>query len=340
MQALRFHRRGGPEVLVVEEIPRPEPGPGEVRVAVVAAALNRLDCWVRRGLPIRMEMPHIGGADFSGVVEALGPGSRRWRPGDAVVGHPRIARPQVVPGRLPFALLGEERNGAFCEALVLPEENLVAKPASLTFVQSAAMPVAFVTAWTMLAERAGLRAGETLLVQGAGSGVGTAAVQIGRHLGAHVIACTSAGKLDAVRGLGAEAVIDDRSERVALRVRELTGQRGADVVFEHVGAATWSDSVASAAPGGRIVTCGATTGALGELDLRLVFGRELRIEGVTLGSRDALETVLGLAADGAFAPVIDRVWPLARGREAHEVLERGGVLGKLVLEIDADAARR
>jgi NADPH:quinone reductase-like Zn-dependent oxidoreductase len=340
MQALRFHRRGGPEVLVVDQVARPEPGPGEVRVAVVAAALNRLDCWVRRGLPMRMEMPHIGGADFSGVVEALGPGCRRWSVGDAVVGYPRIPRPDAVPGRIPFALLGEERNGAFCEALVLPEDNLVAKPEALSFVEAAAMPVAFVTAWTMLVLRAGLRAGETLLVQGAGSGVGTAAVRIGRHLGARVIACTSAGKLDAVRGLGADAVIDDRSERVALRVRELTGQHGAHVIFEHVGAATWPDSIASAAPGGRIVTCGATTGAHGDLDLRLVFGRELRIEGVTLGPREALETVLGLAAAGAFAPVIDRVWPLARGREAHEALERGGVLGKLVLEIDAAMSRR
>ncbi len=334
MRALRFHRRGDPDVLVVEEIPRPEPGEGEVRVSVAAAALNRLDCWVRRGLPIRMEMPHIGGADFAGVVDAVGPGCVSFAPGDAVVGHPRIDLADPMPGSPAYALLGEQRNGAFCEALVLPEENLVAKPAALSFVAAAAMPVAFVTAWTMLVERAGLRAGETLLVRGAGSGVGTAAVQIGRHVGARVLACTGPAKRAGVEALGADVVIDERAERVAMRVRDLTGRVGADVVFEHVGAETFAESVASAAFGGRIVTCGATTGRRAELDLQLLFGRELRIEGVTLGSRTTLERVLELAAQGAFAPVIDRVWPLERGREAHEALEQGGVLGKIVFAVD------
>ncbi len=196
------------------------------------------------------------------------------------------------------------------------------------------MPVAFVTAWTMLVLRSGLRAGETLLVQGAGSGVGTAAVQIGRHLGARVLACTRSEKFDAVRALGADEVIDDRVEKIALRVRELTDREGAQVVFEHVGATTWGESVASAAVGGRIVTCGATTGRHADTDLQAVFGRELRIEGVTLGPRSALETVLALAAEGAIRSVVDRVLPLARGREAHEVLEAGGIVGKLVLAID------
>ncbi len=343
MQAVRFHRRGGPEELVVEEIPAPQPGPGEALVRVRAAALNRLDLWVRRGLAIQMAMPHIGGADFAGVVEALGEGASGVAPGDAVVGHPRLRLSDPRPGAPPYALLGEERNGAFCELLTLPVENLVRKPEALSFLAAAAMPVAYVTAWTMLAERAGLRRGETLLVQGAGSGVGTAALQIGRHLGARVIAATSTGKLERVRALGPDHVIDDRCERVDARVRELTQRAGADVVFEHVGEASFASSVACAAFGGRIVVCGATTGRRATLDLQLLFGREISILGVTLGTRAALEQVLALAAAGALAPVIDRVLPLARCREAQEALEAGGVFGKIVFEVgsgEADAPVR
>jgi NADPH:quinone reductase-like Zn-dependent oxidoreductase len=333
LQAVRFHRRGGPEELVVEEIPAPQPGPGEALVRVHAAALNRLDLWVRRGLPIRMPMPHVGGADFAGVVEALGVGARGFTPGDAVVGHPLLRRSEPRPGSPPYALLGEEVNGAFCELLAVPVENLVRKPDALSFVAAAALPVAYVTAYTMLALRAGLRRGETLLVQGAGSGVGTAAVQIGRWLGARVIACTSSGKLERVRALGVDHVIDDRRERVDARVRELTGRAGADVVFEHVGEASFAGSVACAAFGGRIVVCGATSGRHAALHLQLVFGRELSILGVTLGARETLETVLRLAAAGELIPVIDRVLPLARCREAQEALEAGGVFGKIVLQV-------
>ena len=339
MQALRFHRRGGPEVLQLDDVVCPQPGPGEVRIAVVAAAVNRLDCWVRRGLPIRMEMPHVGGADFAGVVDAVGPDCQLFRVGDAVVGYPHLARDRPQPGRPPYMLLGEEINGAFCEALVLPERNLIPKPRSLSFAAAAAMPVVFTTAWTMLVLRAGLSPGETLLVQGAGSGVGTAAVQIGRLLGARVIACTSSSKRAGVLELGADAVIDDRNERIDLRVRALTGHEGAHVVFEHVGAATWKQSLSSAAFGGRVITCGATSGREAATDLQLLFGRELRIEGVTLGPRSALETVLRLAGEGALRPVIDRVWPLSRGRDAHEALERGGVFGKVVLAVDAGRAQ-
>ncbi len=335
MKAVRFHERGGPDVLVVEDVPLPEPGAGEARVIVRAAALNHLDLWVRRGLPIKMEMPHVGGADFSGVVDALGPGAAGFAPGDAVVGHPllRVAEPR--PGHPARSILGEERNGAFAEAITLPVDNLVRKPDALSFEDAAAMPVAFVTAWTMLVERARLRAGETLLVQGAGSGVGTAAVQIGKLRGARVIACTQPAKLQRVRDLGADDVIDYTSERIDLRVRELTARRGADVVFEHVGAATWEASVASAAVGGRIATCGATTGRRAPTDLTLIFARELTIHGVTLGSRDVLTEVLELAAQGHLRPVIDRVLPLERCREAHELLEAGGIFGKIVLRPDA-----
>jgi NADPH:quinone reductase-like Zn-dependent oxidoreductase len=334
MQAVRFHRHGGPEVLVLEELPLPEPGPGEVRVAVRAVALNHLDVLVRRGLPLAIEMPHIGGADFAGVIDALGPGVAGPALGERVVGYPALppSDPQAPPG--PARILGEQRNGACCEALVLPRANLLPMPARLSFEEAAAVPVAFLTAWTMLAGRARLAAGETVLVQGAGSGVGTAAIQIARHLGARVLAAThSPAKAPALRALGAEEVLVPGRERLHQRVQKLTGRRGADVVFEHVGAASWDESVRSAAYRGRIVTCGATSGALAQTNLAFVFAKELAIHGATLGSREDLAAVLDLVQQGRLQPVVDRVLPLAQCRAGHEILESGGASGKIVLRV-------
>jgi NADPH:quinone reductase-like Zn-dependent oxidoreductase len=334
--AARFHRHGGPEVLAWEEAPEPPaPGPGEARVAVAAVALNHLDLWVRRGLPLRIEMPHVGGADFAGVVEALGPGTAGLALGERVVGWPVLgAGPEGALPRGRFAILGEEKNGACCERIVLPAANLLPLPPGLAFEAAAALPVAFTTAWTMLAERGRLAAGETLLVQGASSGVGTAAIQLGKRLGARVIAATRGPeKASLARALGADEVIDAACERIHVRVHQLTGRAGADVVFEHVGPATWDESIRSAAYGGRIVTCGATTGVSAPTALPFVFGKRLEIHGVTLGSKRALARVLALAAAGALRPVIDRVLPLAECRRAHELVEAGAVFGKVVLRL-------
>ena len=337
MKAVRFHEHGGPEVLRVEEIPEPEPGAGEVRVAVRAVALNRLDVLVRRGLPIRMEMPHIGGVDFAGVVDAVGPGVASPRVGERVVGYPLLGYgdgPLPAPGERPDGparILGEQVNGACCEALVLPAENVVPLPDGVEDVEAAALPVVFITAWEMLVERAALAPGETLLVQGAGSGVGTAAIQIGKLHGARVIACTRGEeKARRARELGAdEALVGDAA--TASRVRRLTGRRGADVVFEHVGAATWQESVSSAAYRGRIVCCGATTGRSAPLDLTYLFAKELSIFGVTLGRRENLVRVLEHVAKGELRGVVDRVLPLESCREGHELLEAGAPFGKIVL---------
>jgi len=335
VRAVRFHRHGGPEVLEVEEVPEPQPGPGEARVAVSAVALNHLDLWVRRGLPLRIEMPHVGGSDFAGVVDALGPGASDLALGARVVGWPVLgAGPDgaLPPGR--FAILGEERNGACCERLVLPAANLLALPDGVSFEAAAALPVVFTTAWTMLVERGRLARGETLLVQGASSGVGTAAIQLGKLLGARVIAATRGPeKGERARALGADEVIDSARERIHLRVQQLTGRAGADVVFEHVGPATWDESLRSAAYGGRIVTCGGTTGPVAPTNLPFLFGKRLELHGVTLGSRDALAQVLALVAGGKLRPVIDRVLPLADCRRGHELLEAGAVFGKLVLSV-------
>jgi NADPH:quinone reductase-like Zn-dependent oxidoreductase len=321
-------------VLAWEEVPEPPPpGPGEVRVAVAAVALNHLDLWVRRGLPLRIEMPHVPGSDFAGVVEACGAGVAGLAAGDRVVGWPVLGA--GLEGALPrgrFAVLGEEKNGACCERLVLPARNLLPIPDGVGFEQAAALPVVFTTAWTMLVERARLAAGETLLVQGASSGVGTAAIQLGKHLGARVIAATRGPEKAArARALGADEVIDAARERIHLRVHQLTARAGADVVFEHVGPATWDESLRSAAYGGRIVTCGGTTGPNAPTNLPFLFGKRLEIHGVTLGSRGALAHVLALVAEGRLRPVIDRVLPLAECRRAHELLESGAVFGKVVL---------
>jgi NADPH:quinone reductase-like Zn-dependent oxidoreductase len=335
VRAVRFHRHGGPEVLQLDELPEPIPGPGEVRVVVEAVGLNHLDLWVRRGLPLRIEMPHVGGSDFAGVVDALGPGVSTWAPGDPVVGWPVLgAGPDGALPRGRFAILGEERNGACCERIVLPADTLVRRPRGVPPAEAAALPVVFTTAWTMLVERARLGAGETLLVQGANSGVGTAAIQLGRWLGARVLAATRrAEHADRLRALGADEVIDATRERIHLRVHQLTARDGADVVFEHVGPATWDASLRSAAYGGRVVTCGASSGPSAPTPLPFLFGKRLEIHGVTLGSRAALERVLALAAEGRVRPVIDRVLPLAECRAAHEQLEAGGVFGKLVLRV-------
>jgi NADPH:quinone reductase-like Zn-dependent oxidoreductase len=321
-------------VLVLEEVPEPPPpGPGEVRVAVAAVALNHLDLWVRRGLPLSIELPHVGGSDFAGVVEAVGPGAGSLAAGDRVVGWPVLgAGPDGALPRGRFAILGEERNGACCERLVLPAVNLLRVPEGVALEAAAALPVAFTTAWHMLFERGRLARGETLLVQGASSGVGSAAVQLGSWLGARVIAATRGPAKGArVRALGADEVIDAARERIHLRVMQLTGRAGADVVFEHVGPATWDESLRSAAYGGRIVTCGGTTGALAPTRLPFLFGRRLEIHGVTLGPRAALARVLALVAGGELRAVIDRVLPLAECRRGHELLEAGSVFGKLVL---------
>ncbi len=341
MKAVRFHEHGGPEVLRVEDVPAPEPGPGEVLVEVRAVGLNHLDLWVRKGIPgVRIPLPHIGGSDFTGVVRAPGAGVKGFAPGQRVIDYPVLGYGGVPfylcedppPGA--FALIGEQADGGCCERISVPAPNLLPLPERLSFEEGAAVPIVFITAWRMLAERARLRAGETLLVQGAGSGVGTAAIQIGKLLGARVIAATSTReKAERARALGADEVVNYREEPIGARVREITRKEGAHVVFEHVGDATWEESVKSAAYHGRIVTCGATTGFQGKTNLTLLFAKQLSLLGSTMGSLSAFKKVLGFLAEGRLRPVVDRVMPLAECRRAHEILEAGEQFGKIVLKV-------
>lgn len=343
MRAVRVHRHGGPEELRFEELPTPEPGPGEVRVRIRASGLNHLDLWVLGGVEgHHFPLPLTPGSDGAGVVEAIGPGVEHARIGTRVALHPSVSCgicDPCVGGDDHFCaeyrILGEHRDGTQAEAVVVPEANLLPMPDSMDFVQAAAIPLAFLTAWTMLVERARLRIGETLLVIAGGSGVGSAAIQIGRLLGARVLASAGgAAKGTRCLELGAELAFDHASPGLSKQVKQATGGRGADVVFEHVGKATWDEAVRSLARGGRLVTCGATTGELVGLNLRHLFFKNLALLGSTMGSRGTMREVWKFAAEGRLQPVLDRTFRLDQVAEAHAHVARRGSFGKVVLTLD------
>ena len=334
MYAVRFHEHGGPEVLKYEEAPEPEAGPGEAVVRVHACALNHLDLWQRRGMEkVRIPFPHISGADIAGEVVSgelagrrvmLQPGVSCGRCGQCLAGQDNLC-----PG---YDLLGYMCQGGYAELVKAPLANLVPIPDGVGFVEAAAFPLVFLTAWHMLVARAGVRVGEDVLVLAAGSGVGQAAIQIARLLGARVFATGgSEEKLERARALGAHAAIDHYRQDIAAEVRTLTSRRGVDVVVEHVGSATWEKSVRSLARGGRLVTCGATTGPSGPIDIRYLFSRQISLLGSYMGTKSELLQVASFFFDGRLTPIIDRTFPLADAAEAHRRLEQKEQFGKIVL---------
>jgi NADPH:quinone reductase-like Zn-dependent oxidoreductase len=342
MRAAAFQRHGDPEVIEIVDLPTPEPGPGEVRIAVHAAAFNHLDLFVRRGIPgLVLELPHIGGSDMAGVVDAVGPGVEGWQAGDAVVVNPSLpclVCPMCRRGDHPlcdrYRIIGEHVAGGMAEYAVVPAHRLHPKPEALSWVEAASVPLAFQTAWRALVTRARVRAGEDVLVLGAGGGVATAAIQIARLAGARVIAVTSSPeRMVRVRDLGADVVIDRSAEAWAKAVWSATGKRGADVVVDSVGAATWRDSLRSAARLGRIVTYGATTGPTPETDIRVVFWKQLAILGSTMATDAEFDAAMRQVAAGRLRPVVGTVLPLDEARRGHELLEAGQVFGKLVLQV-------
>ena len=327
MRAVRIHEDGGPEVLVYEDAPDPEPGPGEVVVRLHASALNHLDVWVRKGLP-SVPKPRILGADGAGVVEELGAGVDAFSVGDRVVINPGV----IANGRM--HVVGEAMNGTHAELVAIPARNVYPIPDRLSFEEAAAFPLVFETAYRMLVTKAGLQPGETVFVWGIGGGVATASLAIAKALGARVIVTSSSkAKLARARELGADEAVDHSSEDVRGRMKELTGGRGADVVVETVGEATWKTSLEVAAPQGRIVVCGATSGPNPPAGLHRVWWKELTVHGSTMGSAEDFEACLELVTSGRAKPVIDEVFPLADARAAHERLEAGEQLGKIVLRI-------
>ena len=324
MKAVRIHDDGGPEVLRYEDAPDPEPGPGEVLVRLRAASLNHLDVWLRKGLP-SVPKPRILGADGAGTVAALGPGVDGLVEGDVV-----LLNPGLDDGT---RIVGEHMDGTHAELIAVPAEYLHPVPEGLSLEEAAAFPLVFATAYRMLATRAGLREGEWVLVWGIGAGVATAALAIAKALGAHVVATsTRPEKLERALELGADAAVATDGDVVA-EVRELTNGRGADVVVEHVGEATWKTSLQVARKEGRVVVCGATSGPNPPANLHRVFWKQLSILGSTMGTRSDFAAVYDLVASGRARPVVDRVYPLEEAAAAHEHLERGDQVGKIVLTI-------
>lgn len=345
MRAVTLREHGGPEVLRVEELPRPTPGPGEARVRILAVALNHLDVWVRRGGPaFRVPLPHLLGSDIVGEVDALGDGVAAL-PGLAL-GDRVIVQPGLSCGRCPaclgghdnlcrhYRILGEHAPGGYAEAIVVPAANLAPCPPGLAVAEAASSILSFLTAWQMVVHKARVQPGDTVLVHGAGSGIGVAAIQIARLHGARVLATAGTDeKLARARALGADEGINYATTDFAAACRALTGKRGVDAVIEHVGGEVFAASVRAVRNGGRIVTCGATAGFHPAIDLRHVFFRQVEILGSTMGSKADLLAVLGHVAAGRLRPVVHGVLPLAAAADAHRLLEARQVFGKVVLEV-------
>ena len=340
MKAVRFHRHGGPEVLVYEDAPEPQLAAGDVLVRIRACALNRIDVWGRRGRPgLTIPLPHIPGSDVAGEVvssQAL----------DVSPGRRVMLQPGISCGRCAACLSGRDNecprfevlghvqtNGGYAEFIKVPAQNLVPIPDGISFVKAAAFPLTFLTAWHMLMTRAQLKRGDDVLILAAGSGVGQAAIQIAFLHGARVFA--TAGSPDAIaraRALGAFEVIDHYKQDIGEEIARLTNRRGVDVVLEHVGEATWTQSLASLAAGGRLVTCGATTGVNAAIDLRTLFSKQLSVLGSYLGTKGELMRVARFFFAGQLDPVVDRTFALQDAPAAHRYLEEGKPFGKVVLE--------
>jgi NADPH:quinone reductase-like Zn-dependent oxidoreductase len=328
VRAVRIHEDGGPEVLVLEEAPDPEPGPGEVLVRLRASALNHLDVWIRKGLP-SVPKPRILGADGAGVVESLGDGVTGFELGERVV-----LNPGIEAGGDRIHVIGEHGDGTNAELIAVPAANVHPIPETLSFEEAAAFPLVFETAYRMLVTRAGLREGEWVLAWGIGGDVSTAALAIGKALGAHVLVTSSSdAKLERARELGADATVNHATGDVKAAVQEATGGRGIDVVVENVGEATWATSLQVAAPGGRITVCGATSGPNPPAALHRIWWKQLSILGSTMGTAEDFAGAYELVASGRARPVVDSVLPLDEIRAAHERLEAGEQLGKIVLTI-------
>ena len=337
MKAVRIHQFGGPEVLTYEDIPDPQLRKDQVLVKVKACSLNHLDLWVRKGLP-GVKLPHILGSDIAGEVVEVGEYVSGIKRGQRVLvapmhfcGHCVKCLAGVQNQCREFTVLGNGVDGGNCELFAVSGANIIPIPDSLDFNQAASVPLVFVTAWHMLVGLAGVRPGQTVLVLGASSGVGIAAIQIAKMFHCRVI--TTAGdesKLEKGRALGADYGINHYKQKIAEEVRKITSKEGVDIVVEHVGAATWDESMKCLKAGGTLVTCGATTGPSVGIDLRHLFARQLRILGSYMGTMGELNEVLGHVFAGRLKPVVDRTFPLSEIRAAHEYLEKSQMFGKVL----------
>ena len=338
MKAVRIHEFGGPEVLRYEEVADPKPRKNEVLVRVKACALNHLDLWVRKGLP-GVKLPHILGSDIAGEVAEVGEYISQFTPGQRVLlapmhfcGQCRSCMTGVQNLCREFTALGNTVDGGNCELIAVPAETVIPIPDSLGFNDAASVPLVFLTAFHMLTGRASVRPGQTVVVLGANSGVGIAAIQVAKLFNATVIA--TAGdekKMQRARELGADYVIDHYKQKIGDEVRKITRKEGADIVIEHVGKATWDESIKALKAGGTLVTCGATSGPMVGIDLRFLFSKQFSLLGSYMGTMGELHEVVKHVFSGKLKPVVDRTFPLSETRAAHEYLEASQMFGKVVL---------
>ncbi len=342
MKAAVIHEHGGPDAVHIEEIAGPRPSSGEVVLEVRAAALNHLDIWVRRGRPgLTLTFPHVLGTDGAGVVAEVGPDVEGLSAGDEVILNPGLSCGSCEfchrgehSECTSFGIVGMSRPGTFADLVAVPAQNLHLKPSHLGFEEAAALPLAHVTAWRMLMTRARLQPGETVLIHGIGGGVALAGLQLAKLLNAQVIVTSSSeDKLAQAESLGADHTINYKATDVAATVREITEGRGVDVVFDTVGAATWSVDLAAVRRGGRIVICGVTSGASAETNLQKVYWNQLTIMGSTMGSHEDFRQMLRAITAAHLKPVIDSIEPLDRCKEAMARMESGEQFGKTVLKI-------
>jgi NADPH2:quinone reductase len=342
MKAIYYNEHGGPEVLTYGDLDDPSPGRGDVLVDVKAASLNHIDLFLRRGIPgIKVLLPHIPGCDAAGVVSAIGDDVTGAAPGDRV-----LMNPSISCGHCEFCdrgdaslcstykLIGETTQGTCCEKIAIPARNAIPIPDSLSFEDAASIPLVFLTAWRMIMERGRLSPGEDILILGASAGVGIAAIQIAKVAGARVLAAASTeDKLTLCRELGADVLINYAEENFVKRVARETGKRGVDVVVDYIGKETWVDSLKSLVGGGRLVTCGATTGYDPQTDLRHVFYRQLEVIGSTMGGYNDLMTPLKLIIEGRMRTVVGATFDLEDTADAHRMMEERRALGKIVIRI-------
>jgi len=338
MKAVRIHEFGGPEVLRYEDVPDPQPRKDQVLVRVKACAMNHLDLWVRKGIP-GVKLPHILGSDVAGEIVEVGEYVTGFKPGQRVLlapmhfcGHCTKCASGLQNQCREFTVLGNAVDGGNCELIAVTAVTAVPIPDSLDFNQAASVPLVFTTAWHMLTGRAAIRPGQTVLVLGANSGVGIAGIQVAKFFHCTVIA--TAGdeqKAARARELGADFVINHYQQKISEEVRKITNKEGVDIVMEHVGPATWDESMRSLKPGGTLVTCGATTGPQVGMDLRFVYSRQLSILGSYMGTMGELHEVLKHVFSGRLKPVVDRAFPLTEVRKAHGYMEQSQMFGKIVL---------
>ncbi|OIO36865.1 MAG: alcohol dehydrogenase [Candidatus Omnitrophica bacterium CG1_02_46_14] len=342
MNAVFFEEHGGPEVLKYGEFKDPVPGPNDVLIAVRACALNHLDIWIRKGLPgITIPMPHILGSDVSGVVLECGKGAKRFKKGDHVIiapcqllGHVPEALESKDSYSKEFEILGLQSQGGYAEKIAVNERFLISISERYTFEEWASVPLVTLTAYHMLVTRAKVKPGETVLIHAAGSGVGSAAIQIAKFLGATVF--TTVGdykKVARAKKLGADETIQYKTRDFSEEVKQLTHGKGVDVIVDHIGPEIWQKNISCLARGGRLVTCGATSGPKVEIDLRFLYSKQLSILGSYMGSLAELHNVMALTEKGRVIPTVDQVFPLKESAEAQRRMEGRKNFGKIVLKV-------